>query len=147
MTVKFTNLAEFQKKLHEFQRKTQLAPGKVARRICFQVLGGVIERTPVDKGWAQVNWNIAEGTPDASLNPPKPPKDPLPNQNSRALAAQKNAGVNKTVEFPRIWISNNVPYIVPLENGHSKQAGKGYMVQRTLVDVQADLEKELRDLE
>lgn len=43
------------------------------------------------------------------------------------------------IEKQHWTITNNAPYIVALENGWSKQSEKGYMVARTLNDIEANL--------
>lgn len=77
--------------------------------------------TPVDTGRARANWFMAEGAPRI--------------ETTEATTPQNHAGVpltGKTV----IYITNSLPYIVPLEYGHSKQAPYG-MVRRSIAEVMA----------
>ncbi len=129
------SLLKFNKALKEFQDKVDIAPGLVAKRVAFEMFDGVVRKTPVDLGYARVNWNLAQDAPDPSLQEAAgggPP--PLPT-------------LGHVGKYPSLFISNNVPYIIPLEEGHSKQSGKGFMVRRTLADIQSNLEQFTKDLD
>lgn len=81
----------------------------------------ITEKTPVDTGRARANWFVAEGAPrldtTTAVSPVAPP-----------------ALTGKSV----IFITNSLPYIVPLEYGHSKQAAFG-MVRVAIAEVMASL--------
>jgi len=128
--LRITNLGEFDTALKEFAKLTELSVAKVAKKTAFLVFKGVIQRTPVDTGWARASWNFTEGTADDSVaaKPTKGAVAPAP--------APPHLIDNP---FPIYYITNNLKYIIPLENGHSKQMEKGYMVQRTMVAVHAEL--------
>lgn len=116
---------------------------EVVQKTGFDVFRGVVTRTPVDTGWARSSWNIAFTTMDTSV----PPKT----EGGLGTAKAVNSKQEKKLElypddFPVIWITNGLPYIVPLENGHSKQMDKGYMVQRTMAQVIANINASLREL-
>lgn len=139
MTVRFTNLKQFEKELQRFTRKTGIAPDVVARKLQFEVFKGVVQRTPVDTGWARANWQLAKGPRPDGIVGSKP---------SAGTVLPEPAATNVSIgQAPVYWVVNNLPYIVPLENGHSKQMGKGYMVQRTLVAVQAEIRALLKELD
>jgi len=152
LTIEFTNVKSFERSLNDFVEKTKAAPGEVATRIAFQAFGakiagpfglttfaGVVDRTPVDTGWARGSWNIAEGAPDLSI-PPKPEKGTI-------LAAPRASPPLNPPEFPVWWVTNNLKYIGELEAGRSKQMDKGFMVQRTLVALEAEINQTLRNLD
>ncbi len=139
MKIRFTNERSFSQALKKFAEQSQLAPGIIAKRVSFKAFKGVVDRTPVDTGWAQNSWNWAEGSPDLSI-PPKPKKGQL--SPPAELPAAALTGQFK--EFPVFWVTNNLRYIGELEKGHSKQMDKGYMVQRTLVELEADIQDEIR---
>lgn len=83
--------------------------------------------TPVDTGWAKANWLPSIGAPlilDSDL------KDPTP----AAVAARQGTaekGLNDVlswrVEDGAIFVTSSVPYIVVLNEGHSKQSPKGFV--------------------
>lgn len=81
----------------------------------------IVEKTPVDTGRAQANWFVAEGAPRLDTTESTVPA---------ARPALKGESV--------IFITNSLPYIVPLEYGHSKQAATG-MVRVSLAEVMASL--------
>lgn len=77
--------------------------------------------TPVDTGRARANWFIAEGAPRIETTTSTVPQ------------TYSSAGLEgKRV----IYITNSLPYIVPLEYGHSKQAPHG-MVRKAIAEVSA----------
>lgn len=138
MSVRFTNLRAFERDLKRFSKATRIAPETVAKRLQFEVFDGVVKRTPVDTGWARSNWQMARGARPEDNPVPKPAADTV-----LAAPLAKNPVMGPR---PVYWVVNNVPYIVPLENGHSKQMGKGYMVRRTLTAVQANVRRLLKEL-
>lgn len=139
MSIRLTNVAQFEAELKEFQRRTKIAPKTIAGRLALSTFRGVVQRTPVDTGWARANWELRQGS---AL--PTEPSVPKPSRDNK-LAAPR-AKLPPAPEFPVYWVLNNVPYIVPLENGHSQQMGKGYMVRRTLVAVREEIRTLLREL-
>ena len=94
--------------------------------VALKALRGVILGTPVDKGRARGNWQM-------SINAPK--TDQL-NVFDKSGGEAINSGVKvilsaSEINLPDFWISNNLPYIVPLNNGSSKQAPK-FFVERAI---------------
>jgi len=78
--------------------------------------------TPVDTGRARANWVVTVGkTHDAATEPEDRSGAAALAQGRKAVEAFK-AGLD---EAGSIYITNNVEYIIPLENGHSKQAPQG----------------------
>jgi hypothetical protein len=86
---------------------------KSVQSFSAKVLSSLVKKTPVDHGCAENNWNLSHGkidfsTVDCKRNP--------------AL----NVDVLKTITGKKdVYITNSLPYIKALENGHSKQAPKG----------------------
>ncbi len=91
----------------EVVRKAALACDQVA-----------VTTTPVDTGRARANW-IA-----SVLEPAGGTKEP---DKSGSAALEQGAAVvgSYQLELGTIYLTNNVPYIVPLEEGHSRQAPQG----------------------
>lgn len=94
--------------------------------------------TPIDTGWASANWVPSVGEPftDPAASQVR---DPTPGQvAARAQVAEQ--GVNEVLSWRNgdgpIFSTNNVPYIIPLNNGHSGQSPRGF--------VQAAIEKAIR---
>ena len=143
MSVRITNQKAFDLSLQKLATKLEADLGQVVRKVGFDVFRGVVERTPVDTGWARSSWNIAFGFKDATV-PPKPSGDSAAFEASNQKHQEKLKLYPK--DFPVIWITNALPYIVPLENGHSKQMGKGFMVQRTVAHTVAVINEALKQL-
>jgi hypothetical protein len=81
----------------------------------------VSERTPVDSGRARANWFLAEGAPRIEAKETTTPE---------AVPTLKGESV--------IYLTNSLPYIVPLEYGHSKQAPYG-MLRVSIAEVTASI--------
>lgn len=140
MTIRFTGTKEFERDLKKFARTTRIAADQVARNLTFDIFDGVVERNPVDTGWSRANWLVGTNVRPEGVPVPKPAEN-------NVLPPPKFPGVLPNPNSAVYWVVNNIPYIIPLEEGRSKQIGKGFMVRRTLVATQARLRKILRDVE
>lgn len=86
----------------------------VAIELTLEVTANLIEATPVDTGHARANWVPGIGDP---------PEDEQP---AGAQAAGMAAVATYKLGDGPLNITNNVPYIGPLLNGHSSQAAPGW---------------------
>ena len=88
----------------------------------------VVEKTPVDIGRARANWQAGIGSPD------------------RTVTDGKDRGWGVTiakagVEFDRaplgvpMFLTNSLPYIIPLEFGHSKKQAPGGMLRLAMAEL------------
>lgn len=102
------------------------------KKIAFNLLDGIVNMTAVDTGRARGNWLVSLGSPDLSMNWDK--KDPA---GGGTISAGATA-IGELQTYGAIYITNNLPYIVALEKGRSKQAPVG-MVQVSLDRVAAGL--------
>ena len=124
---------KFKADLNEVARLFNVTVGVARRRIALDVWTGVVKMSPVDTGRFRGSWHLTEGHTDTSVKPkgkhgyPQPP----------ALRGNSD-------NFAVSWITNNLPYAVSLEEGHSGQAPHG-MVRVTLASVEAQLEAEMRN--
>jgi hypothetical protein len=121
-----TNAAQFRKALEKAAANIDAEVKDVVRLAALKIEQKAVEKTPVDTGRARASWNVSEEKVDGSVKPEGsygvPPATPV-----GALSGEKV-----------IYISNNLPYIVPLEYGHSSQAPKG-MAALALAEVMAEL--------
>lgn len=101
----------------------------LVKKVSLQVLTGVVLRTPVDTGRARGNWQLTLGEPaEKVIDRSDKNENPMTVGQEMAKAAQINKlGVD-------VFITNNVEYILYLEEGTSKQAPSG-MVALTLEEV------------
>ena len=84
------------------------------------------EGTPRDLGWASANWTLSVRTPFVNETPKVITAAEVSAQ--QAVAAQgENDVLNYHLADGPIFASNNVPYIGPLNDGHSKQSPAGFI--------------------
>lgn len=93
----------------------------LVRALGFEALGRIMNKTPVDTGRARANWNVSEGEEDPSTNPEATRKDVVP----KKLEGQGRIRLLDFWEGDVLYVTNGLPYIQPLEDGHSGQAPKG----------------------
>jgi hypothetical protein len=80
--------------------------------LALEIHGNLVEDTPVDTGHARNNWVPSQGVP---------------------VAYEADAAVDPLLTFATappdapLYITNNVPYIVSLDEGHSPQAPAGFV--------------------
>lgn len=103
---------------------------RATREMALFIHGRVSERTPVDTGTARANWNLFVGEPDDTVR-------------TRPAGAPPARAVRMTSALPadgprKVYITNNIPYIVKLERGGSRQAPAG-MVDVTLAEIEAGI--------
>ena len=97
-------------------------------KITLDVTANLIETTPVDVGWARANWVPSIGAPVV--------KDLSgADRNVQSAAAESSSGQAAVLGYRlgrgRVFVSNNVDYILPLNDGHSSQRPAGF-VQRAI---------------
>lgn len=113
----------FNLQIDEFARKVGLSSVTVAKRVGFDLFGRITRKTPVDTGRARGSWTIAVNDANRTVPPAGQADYPIPQVG--ALALQPGDA---------IVISNNLPYIVALEQGHSQQAPAG-MVAVSIAEI------------
>lgn len=120
------------KTIADFGEKNQKRINQQTRRFAIALLNSIVRKTPVDTGRARASWNIVSGfTPDLSVA----------SADKSSIAASGFATARSAATLSdgdTFVISNNLPYIVPLENGSSKQARAG-MVRVSIAELQARL--------
>lgn len=107
------DLLQFERDLDAFGQAIGVAPADLARQVAFKLFAKIVERTPVDTGRAAASWNISINEPDRTVQ-----AESYHNPGGAASAAQeKLTALPANGPTERIWISNNVPYILVLEHG------------------------------
>lgn len=108
------------------------ATERTVKRLTLEVTANLQERTPVDVGWARANWVPSIG------NPYRISVGNLSEDERRAqlgsAQAQQQSGTAQVAATYRLsqgstFVSNNVPYIVFLNNGTSQQAPAAFVQQ------------------
>jgi hypothetical protein len=106
------------------------------QKVSIEAAQRLIEKTPVDTGRARGNWQVAIGArPTGEVNVADLlPKGDKPRTSLPSLAVSGQAAVDAAIEasskipgFCVSHVTNNVSYILKLEDGGSKQAPAGMM--------------------
>ena len=112
---------------HYIEAKKEMIP-KAMRMFGLEFYRQVIISTPVDTGRARYGWNCAIGMPDFSV-PAEAPADWVGQSSGGgayysvdAERADKKFAVKDLDIGVTIFITNAVPYISSLNDGHSRQA-------------------------
>lgn len=113
---------------------------KFVRALALTGMTRLIEKTPVDTGRAKNNWNLAKGAPETTN---LPAGDYSKSGSVAIVEAAGNAG--KMQAGDTLYLTNGLPYIPPLENGHSKQAPAG-MIGLTVAELRPWAAAEVRKL-
>jgi hypothetical protein len=133
----------------QIQRFAQRSIGQmdaIVRKVGIDVARSLIMKSPVDTGRFRGNWMLGVG----SLNPETHMDitDPSGNGSINRITEGILQGVRSGTVF---YLSNSLPYAIPLEYGHSKQAPQG-MVRLTVLEFRSFLDgavqasRELRPL-
>jgi hypothetical protein len=110
------DLAKFFADIEAFKKQNLETLALATKKIVFEIHGRVSDKTPVDTGRARGNWFPSIGRPSTAYDPDA--KDKV------------NPGGFVPQTFPpyiKAWITNNVPYIEALNNGHSAQAPANFV--------------------
>lgn len=90
---------------------------QIVRRTALDALRRIVRRTPVDTGRARGNWQVSLGEPAQGQLATLDTKGGATIAAGQQKLAQIGLGVATGELPPIVWISNNVPYILVLEEG------------------------------
>lgn len=108
-----------------YKRKVEENLEKTVRATALAVMTNIVSNTPVDTGRARNNWNADINTVDASITEEVNPNTTGTEKITAALVSYK---LSDTIN-----ISNNLPYIRRLNEGHSKQAPANFVEKAVMV--------------
>ena len=114
-----------------FEAKVERVTKVVQAKVALDVFNGVIKRSPVDTGRFRANWMLTVGEqPSDAYDASAGGTSRRPSSANQALAS----AVSLTgLEIGQaIWITNNTPYGIVLEAGHSDQAPNGVVLVTVL---------------
>ena len=130
--------------LNQFHRRARTTARNIQRSIAVEMFNGIINRTPVDKGFALASWRMNTGSKLGSTAPAgdfklRSSKGEIAYDAARSKAlqtAREQLGNIKSrpgsSRIPPIFITNNVPYIGRLEGTEggptSQQAPAGMVI-------------------
>ncbi len=120
---------QFARRLARRAREVENGTEKIVQSAALTGLQVAVFATPVRTGFARAGWFPSFGTPADDL--------PVGEPGEAAAAAQsigRGTAIIPTwkITDPPIFLTNNVPYIVPLDNGSSAQAPAGMSQQAIL---------------
>lgn len=123
----------FSADLAAFAEKAGESLDRTVRMVTIELGSAIVMGTPVDEGRARGNWQTTTGSPAADeINR---------NGESGSLAELKqNAGGVGTVTY----ITNNLPYIMRLEQGWSDQSPPYAMVRGNMARIQQNIAEAVR---
>jgi len=115
------SLAQFNKTVSDFATRVPAEKTMLfLKKISFEALSRLVQKTPVDTGRARGGWQVSFGKLAAGQveTTDKSGGGTIGNGSSKIMA----------MKMPVIvYIANNVHYILELEDGHSGQAPNGMM--------------------
>lgn len=85
-------------------------------KLGLDLWGDVTELAPVDTGRYRAAWNLNENTPDETV--PEPHDGHAEDGTELPLPATPELSLGK---YPVLYLSNALPYAVPIEEGHSTE--------------------------
>lgn len=139
--------------LQQWVKITKIKLDTVIRKVSLDCFRAVIIRSPVDTGRFRASWRVSLNTVDLAVHAPvvervteaqsiAPGEPPTADEMAYANGTILKAKISDTV-----LITNNLPYAIPLEHGHSKHARPGptailgYSVSRIKANIEADIRR------
>lgn len=113
--------------ISKFVNKAKVDTKTAVQKIAMEAFRRVIEKSPVDTGRFRANWGVMVGSPYAGVTD-------VTDKAGAATAAAMMAAVKGWNGQGSVYLCNNLPYSIPLEYGHSKQAPGG-MVRVTIAEM------------
>lgn len=141
------NTGQFNQIIHDFAAKDvpELIVA-VQRGICLDALPRLVDRTPVDTGNARGNWQVGIGErPQGTVHPPLIPSLGHPRYPRPSLSLIGQQTVDEGSRFIRdnlvtfcvCHLTNNVHYILELEDGKSRQTKPHQILELTFDEIVA----------
>jgi hypothetical protein len=134
------DMAAAARRFYRLAAGVEVATFTVQKDQALDVQYELARNTPVDVGTARSNWRIAIGRPHTGrikayvpyVSRHRRPYGPGGSKSERAnLNRVLEQGKARLAKYTKgsIYITNNVPYIGPLDRGHSKQAKPGWVTR------------------
>jgi len=105
----------------QIAEELQLTAQSAVRDVAIGIIVKLLEATPIDTGWAVTNWIMSTGSPWTLTVGTKESISPSVQEASISRIQSYNLRQGK------VYISNNVPYIIALNDGSSKQAPSNFI--------------------
>ena len=124
------SLRDFGKRMIERAKQFEIGMDRAVKKVALAVDQTVVLATPVDTGRARSNWVIGLKTPSRRKVDPYAPGSNLgtgESANASASIGVARAKINARKPGDDIYISNNLEYIMELNNGSSRQAPRNFI--------------------
>jgi hypothetical protein len=105
----------------------------VVRRSALEIMNGLVQKSPVDTGRFQGNWQVGIGGVNALTSSDA-------DKAGASAIGRTNVAVQTFKPGQTIYLTNSLPYAQRLEYGYSQQAPGG-MVRLTVVEYQQIIRK------
>jgi hypothetical protein len=115
---------QFERRMGRLAARVPENADKTVRKVAMAIDQTVVMATPVDKGRARANWIAALDVPVTSPTEAQDPSGAAAIAQAASVVGQYDGDRNSEVH-----ITNNLPYIGPLNDGSSRQAPKNFVQQ------------------
>lgn len=125
------DLGQFARRIRDIGDQVGTKAPAVVRKTALAVDQTVVMATPVDEGRARANWQVQVDTAASNIIEPYVPGKggSTGAQNAQAAIEQGKIAISAAPPGSEIHITNNLPYIGALNDGHSAQAPAGFVEQ------------------
>ena len=127
-------LKQFAGRMRRHGKRVEREAADLKSEVALVVDQNLVLSTPVDEGTARSNWVVSIGSPSLKTIQAYSPGNDLgigEGANANAAIQQAQAALSSNVLNADIFISNNLPYIMKLNDGYSAQAPAG-MIERAI---------------
>lgn len=132
-------MSTFTLQIGEFAALAKDNTQQVVRKVAGDVLAKTVLRSPVDTGRFRANWVTTYGNPSYRTTA-------ATDRSGQASILKGQGTIRRTPAGETIYILNSLPYAIPLEYGHSKQAPAG-MVRLTVAEFQTFVDNAVRSVQ
>jgi hypothetical protein len=123
------DFGQFGRRIRQLGLEVETNAHKVVKRTALAVDQTVVIATPVDTGRARANWQVQVGAAPSRVIDAYVPGTGASTgaQNAQAAIEQGKIAISAAAPGLAIHITNNLPYIGKLNEGHSAQAPAGFV--------------------
>lgn len=129
-------LRQFAARIRRRSKQVEDGVDRLVKKVALAVDQAVVLSTPVDTGRARSNWRVGVGSPERGTIEPYAPGNRLgvgETANASAALAQAKGAIPTRRQGQDIYISNNLDYIEPLNEGSSAQAPAQFVEEAVAV--------------
>lgn len=132
------NLHDLARRLTLYAKAVEVNSQAAVRHVAKAAGTAIVYGTPIDTSRARMNWQTTVGSPAVGVLLPYPSRPGSPQDGTRtALASLEAATISYAGQAGGIWITNNLNYILKLNDGSSAQAPADFVAQAVLAGVRS----------